>query len=185
MHLDRHRPNGRAETDSALILAAFVCLRRPNVSCVQRDQRKIEIVKNFLVFVFVLAAALAALGYWRGWFDVSNQGQIDIQVDSAKFKSDKEAFGKSVGEKTKALKDEVASLWTKTEGMTGDDKACAQKELADLKAQHDRIEQQINELEEAGQDRFASIKHDLSKSLDEVERKIEELKNKLEKGKDK
>jgi chromosome segregation ATPase len=140
-------------------------------------------VKNFLVLLLVLAVGIGALGYWRGWFSVSKNGNVDVQVDSAKFKKDKEAFSKTVGKKTKAMKDQVASLWKKSEGLTGDDKARAQKELEELKAKHDRIEQQIKELEDAGQDRFASIKQDLSKSLDEVEKKIEELTKKLEKGK--
>jgi hypothetical protein len=35
------------------------------------------------------------------------------------------------------------------------------------------------------QGRFESIRHDLSKSLEEVEKKIAELTNRLEKGKDK
>ena len=59
------------------------------------------------------------------------------------------------------------------------------RNLAELEKKHDRLEQQIKELEDAGQDRFESIKQDLSKTLEEVEKKIEELTKKLEKGKDK
>ena len=47
------------------------------------------------------------------------------------------------------------------------------------------IEQQMKELNDAGQDRFASLKEDLTKSLHEVDSKIQEMSKKLDKGKDK
>jgi chromosome segregation ATPase len=142
-------------------------------------------MKKLLVLVLVLVVAVGALGYWRGWFSLTKEGKVDVQVDPAKFKQDKEAFSKTVGEKAKAMKDQVASLWKKSEGLKGDDKAHAQKELGELQKKHDRLEQQIKELEDAGPDRFESIKQDLSKTLEEVDKKIEELRKKLEKGKDK
>jgi hypothetical protein len=95
-------------------------------------------VKKLLVFVVVLVVAVGALGYWRGWFSVSREGKFDVQVDSAKFKNDREAFSKTVGEKTKTLKARVTGLWNKSEGLTGDDKVHAQKELGELQRKHDR-----------------------------------------------
>ena len=142
-------------------------------------------MKKFLIVVLVLAVALGAVGYWRGWFGVTRDGKVEVQSDPAKFKQDKAAFSKSVGEKARAMKDQVAGLWTKSEGLTGDDKARAQKELGELKEKHERLEQQIKELDEAGEDRFESIKQDLTKSLAEVEQKIEELTKKLGAAKDK
>jgi hypothetical protein len=140
-------------------------------------------MKNLLIVVLVLLVAAGALGYWQGWFSVNKEGKVD--VDPAKFKEDKAAFSKTVGEKSRALKDQVASLWKKTEGLTGDDKAHAQKELAELEKKHERLEKQLKELDDAGQDRFESIKKDLSKTLEEVDKKIEDLTKKLDKGKDK
>jgi chromosome segregation ATPase len=142
-------------------------------------------MKNVLVFVLVVVVAVGALGYWRGWFTVTKEGKVDVQVDPTKFKQDKEAFSKSVGEKTKAAKDQIAGLWKKSEGLKGDDKARAEKELAELEKKHERLEKQLKEFEDAGQGRFESIRQDLSKNLEEVERKIDELTKKLEKGKDK
>lgn len=142
-------------------------------------------MRRLLLVVVVLAVAVGALGYWRGWFNVTKDGKVDVQVDPAKFKLDREAFSKTVGEKAKALKDQVAGLWKKAEGLTGDEKAHAQKELGELQKKHDRLEQQIKELEDAGQDKFGSIRQDLSRTLEEVEHKIDELSKKLEKGKEK
>ena len=142
-------------------------------------------MKRLLVVVLVVVVAVAALGYWRGWFSLTKEGKVDVQADTAKIQQDKEAFSKTVGEKAKAMKGKVADLWKKTEGLTGDDKAHAEKELAELEKKHERLEKQLKELEEAGPDRFESTKQDLSKTLEEVEKKIEELTKKLEKGKDK
>jgi chromosome segregation ATPase len=148
------------------------------------EERKCAAVKKILVIVLVLVVAVGALGYWRGWFTLTTAGKFDVHTDAVKFKQDREAFAKTVGEKAKALKARFAALWTKSEGLTGDDKAHAQKELADLKARHDRIEEQLKEIEDAGPDRFESVKEDLTKALEDVEKKIEALTNKLAPGKD-
>ncbi|HLN29366.1 MAG TPA: hypothetical protein VK395_16575 [Gemmataceae bacterium] len=142
-------------------------------------------MRKLVVVVLVLIVAVGALGYWQGWFSVTKEGKVDVQVDPAKFKQDKAAFTKTVGEQSKVLKNKVASLWKKTEGLKGDDKARVEKELAELEKKHERLEQQIKELDDAGHDRFEGIKQDLSKTLEEVEKKIEELTKKLEKAKDK
>jgi hypothetical protein len=76
-------------------------------------------MKKLLVVVLVLVVAVGALGYWRGWFRVTKEGKVDVQADTAKFKQDKEAFSKTVGEKAKAMKDKVASLWKKNRGADG------------------------------------------------------------------
>jgi hypothetical protein len=133
---------------------------------------EIGTVRNLLVFVLFVAVAIGAVGYWRGWFIVTS--------DPAKYTQDKDALRASVSEKSKALKDRVAGLWKKSEGLTGDEKASAQKELDELNKKHDRLEQQIKDLDDAGQDRFESAKKDLTKSLEDVEKKIEELTKKLE-----
>lgn len=142
-------------------------------------------MKKLLLVLLILVVAAGAVGYWRGWFNVTTDGKVGVQVDPAKFKLDKEAFSKSVGEKTKAMKDQVANLWKTSEGLAGDERAHAQKELGELNKKHERLEQQIKELEGAGQDRFESIKQDLTKALEEVERKTRELTTKLDRTKEK
>src|SRR5436309_15917941 len=130
-------------------------------------------MKKLLVFLFVLVVCVGALGYWRGWFGVTHEGRGGVQVDSAKFKQDKDAFSKSAHEKAKGVKDQVAHLWKKSEGLTGDDKAHAERELADLEKKHDRLEHQLKDLGEAGEDKFEGLKLDLSNDLADVEKKIE------------
>ena len=107
-------------------------------------------MKRLLVFILVLAVAVGALGYWRGWFIATDEGKVGVQVDSAKFKEDKDAFSKTVGEKAKAMKEQLAGLWKKTEGLTGDDKAHVEKELPELEKRHERLEKQLKELADSG-----------------------------------
>src|SRR5260370_37680017 len=92
-------------------------------------------MKKLLVVVLVLVVGVGALGYWQGWFSVTKGGKVDVQVDSAKFKQEKAAFSKKVGEQSKSLKDKVAGLLEKTEGLKGDDEAHAEKGLADPERQ--------------------------------------------------
>lgn len=142
-------------------------------------------MKRLLVVVLVLGVALGALGYWRGWFSLTTAGKVDVQVNSAKFKQDKDEFSKTVGVKAQAMKGQITNLWKNVEGLTGDEKDQAQKELGDLEKKHDRLEQQIKEVDDAGPGRFESIRQDLSNTLAEVEKHIEELTTKLEKRKEK
>jgi chromosome segregation ATPase len=142
-------------------------------------------MKKLLIVGLALVVGVAALGYWRGWFRVTGGGDAEVQVDHAQFERDKNAFGTTVGEKTRALKGRITGLWTKAEGLTGDEKARAKKELGELEQKHERLEKQLKELEEAGADEFESVKRDLLASLAEVEKKIEELTQRLAKGHDK
>jgi chromosome segregation ATPase len=141
-------------------------------------------MKKFLVVVLVLLVGVAALGYWQGWFK-AKEGEVGVAVDAGKFKKDKAAFSKTVGEKAKALKGSVADLWKKAKGLTGDEKAHLEKELAELEKKHERLEKQLEALAETDEDKFESVKKDLSKDLEVVEKKIEELTKKLDKQKDK
>jgi chromosome segregation ATPase len=125
-------------------------------------------MKKLLFFVLVLIVAIGALGYWRGWFSVTDDGKVGVHVDPAKFK-----------------KDQVAGLWQKTAELTGDEKAHAENELADLEKKHERLENQLKELTDAGEDRFETIKQDISKALADVDQKIAELTKRLEKRKGK
>jgi hypothetical protein len=140
-------------------------------------------MKKVLIGIVVLLVAVVALGYFQGWFGVKKEdGKLKVVTDPARFKQDKAAFSKLIAEKARAAKDKVASMRKKSEGLTGEDKAHAEKELAELETKHDRLEKQLQELEGAGEDKFETIKQDLTKSLEDVEKRMDELTKKLEKG---
>jgi hypothetical protein len=58
-----------------------------------------------------------------------------------------------------------------------------EKELTELEQRHDRLKEQIQKLDEAGEGQFEDIRQDLSRNLEEVDRRIDELTKKLEKRK--
>jgi len=144
-------------------------------------QKGHSVVNRFVLLVVGLALAFGLLGYWRGWYHISNDGKVDVQVDQAKFGQDKDEFRKTAGDKVRTMKDEVADLWRKSEGLKGEDKAQTQKELDELTRKRDRLEEQLRELNDAGPDRFQSLNDDVSKSLDDVRKRIDELNRKLDK----
>ena len=137
---------------------------------------------KLLIFVLVLAVGVAALGYWQGWFKVKKEdGKVNVQTDPKKFKQDQKAFSKTVTEKAKDMKEKIAGLFKKSKGLKGDEKAKTEKEITELEKKRERLEKQIKELDEAGEDKFDDIKRDMSHSLEEVEKKIAALTERLEK----
>jgi hypothetical protein len=143
-------------------------------------------MKKLLVVVIVLLVSVGALGYWQGWFGVTKEdGKLKVKVDPEKFKADRAAWSKAVGEKAKSLKDKVAGLRKQTEGLTGDAKARAEKELQELISEHDQLDKQIKELKEAGDKIPEEVIVNLTRALEDLETKIEGLTKKLGKEKDK
>jgi hypothetical protein len=141
-------------------------------------------MRTLIAIVLVVLVAVGVLAYWQGWFTVTREeGGFRVKVDPEKFKKDRAAFGKAAREKTKAARDRIAGLWKKTEGLTGDEKARAEKELSELEQKHELLEKQIRKLDEAGEDQLEGIRQDLSQNLADVDRRIDELTKKLDKGK--
>lgn len=137
-------------------------------------------MKRLVIFLLVVLVAVGALGYWRGWFTMGDDGR-HVQVDAEKFKKDKEAFTRTVSEKAKAMKGMVANLWKKSKTLTDADKTGAEKELKALEEKHDRIEQQLKDLERTGEQNFQSLKDDLNKAMEDIEKRTGELMKKLHK----
>jgi hypothetical protein len=140
-------------------------------------------MKKLLIVVVVLLAAAAGLAYWQGWFTVTKEdGKLQVKMNPEKFKKDREAFGNKVRAETKAVEERIASLRKKTEGLSADQKAEAEKKLHELEQEHKGLEKQIRDLDAAGEDQFSGIREGLSKSLAEVDRKIDDLTKKLDKA---
>ncbi len=137
-------------------------------------------MRNLIVFILVLAVIVGIVGYYQGWFTVNEtDGKTNLQFDKAKFRADRDAFEKTASEKMRVFGDNIANLFKKSEKLKGDEKEGVQAELRELKKTHDRLEKQIQDLGNAAEPKFESIKHDLSSRLEEVDKKIEELTKKL------
>ena len=106
-------------------------------------------MKNLLVAVVVIAVAVGALGFYRGWFEFGSNKQDDkvqanLNIDVNKFKQDKEAFKKTLSDKSRTMKDKLVSLKDKAKGLSGDAKAKAEKEIEMLTKRHETIETKLN-----------------------------------------
>jgi len=140
-------------------------------------------MKKLVIFLLVVVVVVGGVGYWRGWFGVDpNAG---LKGNPEKFKKDRDELSKTFSAKAKAMKESLAKLLKKSEGLLGEEKTSAKKELQELEAKHEKLVSQIKELEEAGEDKFADIKQDLAKKLEDVEKKMDTLTKKLEDVKDK
>jgi hypothetical protein len=138
-------------------------------------------MKKLLIFVLVVLVAVGAVGYWRGWFSV---GDGKVKTDPEKFKKDRAALV----EKAKKAGSKIAGLFKKKEGMAADEKAKREKELAELdalKKEHDQLEAKLKAAEEAGEEKFSSEIEALTKALEDIDKKMDDLTSKLEKPKDK
>ena len=142
-------------------------------------------MKKLLIAVVVLVLIVGGIGLWRGWFTVTQEGELNVHADPAKFKQDRDALGKSIGEKAKALKGKIADLVKKSEGLQGEEKVRVEQDLAQLQKKHDLLEQQIKDIAASGQDTFGILERELTEKHDAVEKLIDEVTKKLEKGKGK
>lgn len=137
-------------------------------------------MRTLATIILVLLIAFGIVGYFEGWFTVTNtDGKTNLQFDRDKFSADRDAFGKTVSEKTHELSNSIAGLWKKSEKLKGDEKEHVQAELKDLEVERDKLEKQIKDLGAAAQPKFESIKQDLSTRLADVEKKIADLNKKL------
>jgi len=142
-------------------------------------------MKKLLIAIVALVVLVGGIGLWRGWFTLTKEGKVNVHVDPAKFKQDRDALSKTIGEKAKTMKTRIANLVKKSEGLKGEEKTHVEQQLAELQKKHDLLEKQLTEIAASGQDTFGVLERELTANHDEVEKLIEEVTKKLEKGKDK
>lgn len=131
-------------------------------------------MKALLAVVALLVVAVVGVGFWQGWFSIQTtkedgKAHANLTVDKEKFKQDKDKLKAKAAEKYKALKDKVASLREKSKGLSGEEKAKADKEIEDLSKRHDALEAKMKELDEAGEEKFEGVKQGLAGELDDHE----------------
>jgi hypothetical protein len=136
-------------------------------------------MKNLLCGLVVIALLIAGLGLYRGWFEFGtkkedNKPHAGVNVDTDKFKEDKEHFKTYVGEKSKALREKLERLHEKARGLAGDAKVKAQKEIEVLGKKREALETKMKELEKVTEDKFESFRKSVSGHLDDDEDKKKE-----------
>jgi hypothetical protein len=131
-------------------------------------------MKTVLAVVAVLAIAVVAIGFWQGWFSFQTSKEdgkvhVDLSVNKDKFKQDKEKLRAKATDKTRAIKQKIASLREKSKGLKGDDKARADKEIEALSRKHDALKAKLDDLEGAGEDKFDELKKSITSTMEEKE----------------
>jgi hypothetical protein len=129
-------------------------------------------MRKLVTVLVVLAVAIVAVAYWRGWFTAEvtkedGKGHIDLGVNKEKFKQDKEKLKAAAAAKAKALEDKLAGLREKSQGLSGEEKAKADKETEDLSKKHESLKAKLKDLEEAGEDKFEELNKGITGMIEE------------------
>jgi hypothetical protein len=140
-------------------------------------------MSKIMATLFLIIVIAATLGYWRGWFSVTKNGKLDVQLDRTNFQEDRDAFTTSVREKAVALKADAAKLWHKVDGLSTNEKKEIQNEIDLLNTKHDRIETQIEALNQSKQVQFETLRLDLSTNLTDIDNRLQTLQKKFEPSK--
>jgi hypothetical protein len=127
-------------------------------------------MKNIVIAVVVLAVAIVALGFWRGWFETGGKKdteniQANLKVNLGKFKEDKDHFKKLLADKSKSMKEKLASLNDKVKNLSGDAKAKAEKEIQALTQKHETIDAKMKDVDESTEEKLESLKKSLAGDL--------------------
>jgi Skp family chaperone for outer membrane proteins len=133
-------------------------------------------MKQLLIGLVLIAAVVAGVGFWRGWFTFEKtrtddgKTHVGVGADKDKFNKDKDAFKAAAAKKYQALKDKLASLRSKSKDLKGDAKAKADKEIEDLAKKHDALDAKMKHLDNAAEEKFDDVKQDVGKALDDLSR---------------
>jgi hypothetical protein len=131
-------------------------------------------MKKVLIGAAVLVVAAAAVAYWQGWIKIERtktddgKTHVGVAIDTEKYKQDKEKLKKLAGAKSKALKDRLAGLREKAKGLSGADKAKAEKEIDALTKQHEALEAKLKDIDGAAEDQFEGLKQGLTTALEGI-----------------
>ncbi len=131
-------------------------------------------MKNIIVALVVIGAAILGFGFYRGWFEATVNKEdashrAGINVNAIKFNDDKEHFKSFLAEKSKVMKEKLASLKDKSKDLTGDAKAKAQQEIDALTKNHESIESKMKEVEDATEEKLSGLKKSFA---DEYKEKV-------------
>jgi hypothetical protein len=133
-------------------------------------------MKNLIIAIVLIAAIVAGLGFWQGWFTVDKsktddgKTHLSIGAHKDKFNKDKQVFKEAAAKKFQAIKDKLASLRDKAKGLKGDAKAKADKDIDDLAKKHDAVEAKMKRIDNEAEETFDDARKDVDKALDDLTR---------------
>jgi hypothetical protein len=149
-----------------------IFLATASLQVVRPFSKRRATVRNFLIPLLVVAVAVVAVGFWRGWFEMGgerDEGKVEanLNVNVGKFKEDKEKFKKTLSEKAKAMKNKLASLKDKSKGLSGEAKAKAEKEHEALTKKYQELENKMKDVENSREEKFDDVRKSIAGAFDE------------------
>jgi hypothetical protein len=133
-------------------------------------------MKKVLFAVGVLVVAFVVVAWWQEWFKFEKsktddgKAHVGIAINKEKFQQDRDKLKKAAGDRSKALKDQLAKLRHKAEGLKGADKEKAQKEIDALSKKHEALETKMKDLDSVAEDKFEALKKDVEGALQEADK---------------
>jgi len=127
-------------------------------------------MKKVLIAAVVLVAALGGVAWWQGWIKFEQktedgQTHVGVAINKEKFQQDRDKLKKAAGERSKALKDQLAKLRDKAKGLTGADKEKADKQIDALTKKHEALESKMKDLDGVAEDKFEALNKDVEGHL--------------------
>ena len=109
-------------------------------------------MRRLVILALVLVVAVGALGYWRGWFNVTDVGKVEVKVDSVKLKQDKKPSARRSARKPRRRKSRSPSSGKRPKGLMGPTKPIWKKSLRNWKrSTHESRNNSGNSEKPAGQ----------------------------------
>ena len=132
-------------------------------------------MKKVLVALVVLVVALGGVAWWQGWIKFEKktedgQTHVGVAINKEKFQQDRDKLKKAAGDRSKALKDQLAKLRDKAKGLTGTDKEKADKEIDALSKKHEALETKMKDLDGVAEDKFEALKKDVEGHLQDADK---------------
>jgi hypothetical protein len=121
-------------------------------------------------YLFMLALVVLVIGYFQGWFDFNKDpetGKRGLNIHSDKFKQDKDALVKATTDTYNSIKEKFTKTEAASKTAKPEDKAKIDKEIADLKAQLEKLEAAKKKAEAAtNADGLKGLDDEVKKLLD-------------------
>lgn len=137
-------------------------------------------MKGLFTFLFVVLLGTAALGWFRGWFDMTtghdqngnptvmttvfpDKVETDLHVALAKSKS----LLDQAEDKIKELKDKSAKA-------KGDQRSKLERSIADLESKRDALQAQLDQIAASGNKQSQAEREALKRQIDDLNKAIEQ-----------
>lgn len=137
-------------------------------------------MKGLLTFLFVVVLATAALGWFRGWFDMSqgHDANGNPTVTTTIFPDKLEGDLHVAVAKSKDLlvqaEDKIKELKDKSAKAKGDQRSKLERSITELQTKRDALQAQLDQMSKSGSKATQAEKDALARQIDDLNKAIEQ-----------